>query len=656
MRDAFQRRLPIPWITVMVFFIGLVAQLTADVNTKSNENDWAQTNGPYGGEINALYATPEGVIFAGTGGAGIFCSTDFGNSWIPANTGLPDFSGDGLYAAVYAQKRNMLYAGSGELYASADGGDTWHHVPTLQKRVSVTGIVTIGARVYIGTFGDGVWYSDDGDSWMPMNEGLDNRFIREFSRIGTTLVVGTENGAFRKREGEDSWASINAGFVPKPIDMAPINKANKARLESGDTPFPPQSPAVIRVDSFAAMENLLYIGVYVGENDGLFRSDDEGDSWTRITSKEMVHTVEALTTFGTTLYASTYGGGVFRSKDQGDSWTIVNDGLTDWTVSALLTVSEDTVFVGTQEGGVFRTTDGGNSWMETNTGLTNTSVTELEVLGKTIYAGIGHRLVHSSDGGESWQPVEIPPQLIDYHFAVLSISDAELYVGAARFADRSQGGVVGGIFRIDAETNSLVELATDSELYGIECMEVVGTTFYVGTQGRGVFRWTQGSGSWTNLGLKGNVVTALSVNGQNIHAGTQRGEIFRLDSAGKSWKLINSEMLGSFISDLRWVGSTLYVATWDKGVFLSTDNGNSWTPLNDGLKDLSVMTIEADDTNAYIGTYYDGVFRWIENGKRWERMGSLRRRTDSLVIHDGLLYAGTVGGGVFKIPIEKKSN
>lgn len=653
MKDTFQRRLPVPWIVVTVFLIGLVSQLTADVNTKSNGNDWVQTNGPYGGEINTLYATPEGVLFAGTGGAGIFCSTDFGNSWMPANTGLSDFFGDGLYAAVYAQKRNMLYAGSGELYASADGGDTWHHVPTLQKRVSVTGIVTIGARVYIGTFGDGVWYSDDGDSWMPMNEGLDNRLIREFSRIGTTLVLGTENGAFRKREGEDSWTSINAGFVPKPIDMAPINEA---RLESGATPLPPQSPAVIRVDSFAVMENLLYMGVYMGENDGLFRSDDEGNSWTRITGKEMVHTVEALAASRTKLYASTFGGGVFRSEDRGDSWVTVNNGLTNRTVSALLAMGGDTLFVGTLDGGIFRTTDGGNSWMETNTGLTNTSVTELEVLGKTIYAGIGNRLVHSSDGGESWQSVEIPSQPIDYHFAALSISDAGLYVGATRFADRSQGGVVGGIFRVDAETNSLVELATHSELYGIECMKVVGTTCYVGTQGRGVFRWTQGSGSWTNLGLKGNVVTALSVNGQNIHAGTQRGEIFRLDSTGKSWKLISSEMLGSFISDLRWVGSTLYVATWDNGVFLSTDNGNSWTPLNNGLKDLSVMTIETDGTDTYVGTYYNGVFRWIENRKRWERMGSLRRRIDSLVIHDGFLYAGTVGGGVFKIPIEKKSN
>ena len=647
MKQQTRVLLPVLWIATVMFFVGLPPPLKADVGSKSNENDWVQTNGPYGGEINTLYATPEGLLFAGTGGAGIFRSTDLGNSWTPANTGLPDFFGDGLFAAVYAQKRKMLYAGSGELYASADGGDTWHHVPTLQKGVSVSGIVTIGARVYISTFGDGVWYSDDADSWMPMNEGLGNQLIRGLSKIGTTLVAGTEDGAFRKRFRENSWTSINAGFVPKPMDMAPINKA---RLESGDTPLPPQSPAAIRVDAFAAMEDLLYIGVYLGGNDGLFRSDDEGDSWTRVTAKEMVHTVEALAAFGTTLYASTYGGGVFRSEDSGDSWTVVNDGLTNWTVSALLAVSEDTILVGTLDGGVFRTTDGGNSWVEANTGLTNTSVSELTVIGKTICAGIGHRLVYSINSGESWQPVQIPSMPISYHFAALSEVDGKLYVAATKYAP---GNVVGGIFQLDEAHNTLIELATDSELYGIECLETAGSTFYIGTQGRGVFRWTQGADSWTNLGLEGHTITALSVNGKKIHVGTLRGGIFHSKNAGKSWKLVDSDVLGGFISDLKWVGSTLYATSWDNGVLRSTNDGNSWASSNDGLEDHSVMTIETDGTEFYIGTYYNGVFRWIENRKQWERMGSLRHRVDSLLIHDGTLYAGTGGGGVFRMSIGK---
>lgn len=71
------------------------------------------------------------------------------------------------------------------------------------------------------------------------------------------------------------------------------------------------------------------------------------------------------------------------------------------------------------------------------------------------------------------------------------------------------------------------------------------------------------------------------------------------------------------------------------------------------MEDYSVMTIETDGTEFYIGTYYNGVFRWIENRNQWERMGSLRHRVDSLLIHDGTLYAGTGGGGVFRLSIGK---
>lgn len=358
-----------------------------------------------------------------------------------------------------------------------------------------------------------------------------------------------------------------------------------------------------------------------------------------------------MSAFGTTLYASTFGGGVLHSEDKGDSWTIVNNGLTDLTVSALLAVSEDTVFVGTLDGGIFRTTDGGNSWVEANSGLMGTSVSELEIVGDRIYAGIGHRLVYSIDGGELWQPVQIPPPPISYHFSALSEVGGKLYVAATRFAP---GDVVGGIFQVDEARNSLIELSTDRELYGIECMKIVGSTFYIGTQGRGVFRWEQGSDSWKNLGLEGHTITALSVNGKKIHAGTLHGEIFRSKNAGKRWKFMSSDMSDSFISELKWVGSTLHAATWGKGIFRSTNDGNSWTPIHYGLGDSSSVTaVETVGTESYVGTYYKGVFQWIEDKKWWKPIGSLRHRVDSLAVFDGFLYAGTNGGSVLKIPIEK---
>ena len=360
--------------------------------------------------------------------------------------------------------------------------------------------------------------------------------------------------------------------------------------------------------------------------------------------------------YGATLYAGTFGSGVFRSDDNGDTWTAVNDGLTDRTVSTLLVVNEDTVFAGTLEGGIFRTMDGGDSWVETNTGLTNTTVGELAVIGKTIYAGMSERFVYSVNGGESWQPAKFSSRPNEYLFSTLSVSEGELYTGAIRFAPRAEGGVVGGVFRLDNESNALVQVIVNRDLTGIQCLEIVGQTIYMGIQQDGVFEWEKDSAPWTtNLGLKGHRITALSVKRGNAYAGTDSGEIYRSAGVGKQWKLVNStDMAGSSISGLKWVGSTLYASSWREGVLRSVNGGDSWTPINDGLEDRAVVTMATVGTELYVGTYGKGVFRWMADKRWWEPVGSLHlHQILSLAGLDGFLYAGTGAGGVYKIQIEE---
>ncbi len=628
-KNRFQRRFAVIWIVATLLFVGFGTQLRADAHAVPNESGWVQTNGPYGGEILALYAAPKGVLFAGTEGAGIFRSTDRGDTWTPANTGLRFEPEDGFWSVTaFAQKGDMLYAGTRDgLYVSTNSGNTWQQVSSFRAYESISGIVVIGDRIYVGTLNTGVWYSDDdGDSWLQVNDGFGPMSIRELSSIGTTLVAGTKGGVFRKRVDEDELTSINDDFIGH------------------------------QVDSFAAMEDLLYVGGYIGNKAELFKSNNEGDAWIRITPKEMRHTVEALSVYGATLYAGTYGSGVFRSDDKGNSWTSVNDGLTDRTVSTLLVVNEDTVFAGTLEGGIFRTMDGGDSWVETNTGLTNTTVGKLAVIGKTIYARMGERLVYSVNGGESWQPAKFSSRPNEYLFSTLSVSEGELYVGAIRFGPRAEGGVVGGVFRLDERNNALVQVITNDELTGIQCLEIVGTTFYIGTQRDGIYKWEKDSDPWTtDLGLKGHFITALSINGENVYAGTDRGEIYRSEKAGKPWRLVNStDMAGSSISGLKWVGSTLYASAWGKGVIRSVNGGDSWTPINDGLGDAEVITMEAVDEKLYVGTYRKGVFQWMADKRWWESVGSLHlHQILSLAVLDDFLYAGTGAGGVYKIQIEE---
>ena len=49
---------------------------------------WEQTNGPYGGTVNAIAVNSSGPIFVGTSNGGVFRSIDNGDNWTQVNTGL----------------------------------------------------------------------------------------------------------------------------------------------------------------------------------------------------------------------------------------------------------------------------------------------------------------------------------------------------------------------------------------------------------------------------------------------------------------------------------------------------------------------------------------------------------------------------------------
>ena len=205
-----QQTKPVLWIAVAMLCTVFAPPARADVN-----GDWIQTNGPYGGEVRALYAAPKGVLLAGTWGAGIFRSTNRGNSWTPVNTGLAYEQGEGfVYIEVFAQKGEVLYVGTQNgLYASTDGGNTWHPGSNFRKHESISSIVVIGDRIYVGTLNTGVWYSDDdGGSWLQVNDGFGPKSVRELSSIGTTLIAGSQNRLFRKRADADALTAINDDF------------------------------------------------------------------------------------------------------------------------------------------------------------------------------------------------------------------------------------------------------------------------------------------------------------------------------------------------------------------------------------------------------------------------------------------------------------
>ena len=153
------------------------------------------------------------------------------------------------------------------------------------------------------------------------------------------------------------------------------------------------------------------------------------------------------------IFAGTRIGGVFRSTDNGDTWSPINTGLTATFVSALAINSSGDIFAGTfgGESGVFRSTDNGDTWRQINTGLTNINVVALAINSSgDIFAGtFGGGVFRSPDNGDTWSPINTG--LTNTNVVALAINSS---------GDIFAGTFGGGVFRSVESTTAVEEIAT----------------------------------------------------------------------------------------------------------------------------------------------------------------------------------------------------
>ena len=159
--------------------------------------------------------------------------------------------------------------------------------------------------------------------------------------------------------------------------------------------------------------------VFAGTFDGVFQSNDGGESWRRTDeglSGASLWTFAVSPQFRSdrTLFAGTMSG-VFRSADGGHTWDAASEGLSTLRILSMDVSpgfgSDSTLFVGTS-GGLFRSTDGGGSWVRLRDGLRDGSSFYAVRMSpdfqsdRTVFVGTDSEgVLRSTDAGESWEPV-----------------------------------------------------------------------------------------------------------------------------------------------------------------------------------------------------------------------------------------------------------
>ena len=182
--------------------------------------------------------------------------------------------------------------------------------------------------------------------------------------------------AFRTHDGGGTWTGLHTGLMVSGVRAFGFDRSQ---------------PAAVYAGSF---------------REGLFKSMDDGATWTR--ENLPAQGIYAIVNQAGTAPAVFAGGdlGVYRSRDQGASWTVVSPyGGAGAKALAVVDGDPSTIYAAPAwSGGVFKSVDGGDTW--TDTGLRE-PVQVLAASGSTVYALTGVQfgpgtVLRSSNGGP-WQ-------------------------------------------------------------------------------------------------------------------------------------------------------------------------------------------------------------------------------------------------------------
>jgi len=248
--------------------------------------------------------------------------------------------------------------------------------------------------------------------------------------------------------------------------------------------------------------------------DGVFRSINNGGSWTSINiglTSTLVFYL-AINSHGH-IFAAT-GGGLFRSTNNGQYWTSVNDnGASDIAIN-----STDHIFIANSIG-FFRSIDNGENWIFINDDLIELSVNTLAINSNGyIFAGTDSGIFVSVDNGESWVPSN--NGLTETFIFILAInSKGHIFTGTGY-----------GVFRSTNNGNNWEPINNGlTSLYLIRALAINSRNELFTVNGGGVSRSTNNGDNWTpvNSGLYPNVFS-LAINSIGFaFAGTGSGDIFR---------------------------------------------------------------------------------------------------------------------------------
>ncbi|HEX2607261.1 MAG TPA: hypothetical protein VHK91_07775, partial [Flavisolibacter sp.] len=472
--------------------------------------------------------------------------------------------------------------------------------------------------------------------------------IEGVAQDGKTLYVGTAGGGI--------WKTTNAGASFKPI-------FDKYTQSIGALTIDQKNPRVIYAGTGESnMRNSVSIG------DGLYKSTDGGDNWTRIglDSTEHISKIVIDPKNSDIIYVAAPGPlwsdgtnrGLYKSTDAGKTWTKIlyisnKAGCADVAVDP---TNPDIVYASTWEfrrmpysfnsggngSGMYKSTDGGKTWKELTNGLPKKPFGRIAF---TLAPSAPHRLLAivesnqtglfiSTNGGETWKQQSATSNIVarPFYFSTIVVDPKDsnrVYRPAYMFSYSNDGG-----YSFADANNEGGWLHSDMHALWINPNNT--NQLYLGTDG-GVYISLDRGATWT-------FVQSLPV-GQFYHVAADQAQPYNVYGGlqdNGSWVAPSSAPGG--VSNAAWKalygGDGFWVQPdpMDPDIAYAEAQGGEVARVNSRtLKSINIkpqqagneeklrwnwntplVTGKANKKNLYIGAQY--LYRSTDQGRNWQKV------------------------------------
>ncbi|MBD1209841.1 MAG: hypothetical protein H9535_15515 [Ignavibacteria bacterium] len=374
------------------------------------------------------------------------------------------------------------------------------------------------------------------------------------------------------------------------------------------------------VNCFTTLNSTIFAGT---SGSGVYRSVNNGASWSPIGKLLSGSSIQALAASNSTLFAVVRGY-LVRSDDNGITWLYSSE-VNSYSLRSVL-VHNQSVYVIGGDGRILRSDDNGLSWSVLYRTVPDTvqngNSTYISSVGISTLAASGSKVVAVTDKGTLLRSAD--------RGSTWTTSSPALFYSTSNYSGRFRAATMpdSNSILVASDTGILRSTDNGATWLTINSSQVLSflqqnSQIIFAAASNGVLRSVNGGSSWTSFGnsLSGRSVSALSMNSVRLLAGlsSDPGIMGSTDNA-QSWSLSNSGLTASTLQKLTAIGTSLFASNGNN-ILRSVDNGSTWTNLFADGASVGANAMVNQGTALFLSTS-SGISRSTDNGATWTTLNS----------------------------------